>query len=164
MNPVRRSVLFVCLGNICRSPLAEGVLLHHLEEAGLSDSVDVDSAGTGAWHVGERPDRRSIEVAHRNGVELPGHARRARAEDFDEFDYIYAMDSSNLSDLERLGGQSLQGRAALELFREHDPDAGGDLDVPDPYYGGAGGFDQVFEMVDRTCRVIVAKLAEELDV
>jgi low molecular weight protein-tyrosine phosphatase len=152
------SVLFVCLGNICRSPLAEGVLLHHLEEAGLGDSVEVDSAGTGAWHLGERPDSRSIEVANRHGIELPGFARRVVPEDFENFDYIYAMDGSNLRDLQRLR-EGTGGRAVVELFRANDPEAGPDADVPDPYYGGDGGFDRVFEMVDRTCRVIVERLS-----
>jgi low molecular weight protein-tyrosine phosphatase len=162
MSSKRCSVLFVCLGNICRSPLAEGVFLHHLEAAGLLDSVKVDSAGTGAWHVGERPDGRSIEVAQRHGIELPGRARRVTTEDFHDFDHIYAMDGSNLRDLELLEETS-GGDARIELFRSSDPDAGPDADVPDPYYGRAGGFDRVFEMVDRTCRVIVAKLVEELE-
>jgi low molecular weight protein-tyrosine phosphatase len=166
MSSKRRSVLFVCLGNICRSPLAEGVLLHHLSEEGLLESVEVDSAGTGAWHVGERPDGRSLEVAHRHGIELPGHARRVCAQDFNDFDYIYAMDCENLNGLQRMreasGGVTL-GNAVLELFRANDPEAGPDADVPDPYYGGPGGFDSVFDMVDRTCRVIVEKLAEALE-
>ena len=161
MTSERRSVLFVCLGNICRSPLAEGVLLHHLAEADLQDVVAVDSAGTGAWHVGQRPDPRSLEVANRHGIELPGHARRVQESDFREFDHVYAMDRSNLHELERLAGRA-GGSAVLELFREHDPEATTDLDVPDPYYGGDGGFDRVFDMVDRTCRVIAARLAEEV--
>ena len=149
MNSRRRSVLFVCLGNICRSPLAEGVFLHHLEAAGLLDSVEVDSAGTGAWHVGEPPDRRSIEVARRHGMELPGKARLVCRDDFHDFDHIYAMDGSNLADLAQLSEASA-GTATVELFRACDPGAEPDADVPDPYYGGAGGFDRVFE-IDQTC-------------
>ena len=156
------SVLFVCLGNICRSPLAEGVLLHHLKERGLEDRVRVDSAGTGAWHVGERPDPRSLEVAGRHGIELPGTARRVSEGDFFEFDRVFAMDRSNLRDLEGMSG-GLEAEARVELFRDHDPDAGHDRDVPDPYYGGDDGFDRVFEMVDRTCRVLVDQIREELD-
>jgi len=156
------AVLFVCLGNICRSPLAEGVLLHRLEERGLVDRVTVDSAGTGAWHVGERPDPRSIEVASRHGIELPGAARRVGEGDFFEFDRVFAMDRSNLRDLQGMS-DGLEAGARLELFREHDPEAAGDRDVPDPYYGGADGFDRVFEMVDRTCRVLVDQIERELD-
>ena len=155
------SVLFVCLGNICRSPLGEGVLAHRLEQEGLADRVRVDSAGTGAWHQGEAPDPRSAEVAKRNGIELRGRARRVRAEDFHDFDYIFAMDRSNLRDLRYLESES-DGGAALALFREFDPHRDGDLDVPDPYYGGPDGFDLMFEMVDRTCAAFVEHLLSEL--
>ena len=155
------SVLFVCLGNICRSPLAEGVLSHRLEEAGLSDRVHVDSAGTGAWHVGQAPDVRSIEVAERNGIVLQGRARRTRIEDFFEFDLVLAMDRSNLRDLKDLESGS-GSDAAIRLFREFDSDPDGDPDVPDPYYGGQGGFDRVFEIVDRTCAALVDHLRREL--
>jgi protein-tyrosine phosphatase len=155
------SVLFICLGNICRSPLGEGVLAHRLAEADLSDRVRVDSAGTGAWHVGEPPDPRSTEVAMRHGIPLRGRARRVRAEDFNRFDYIFAMDRSNLRDLRHLESQG-DGGALLTLFREFDPHPDGDLDVPDPYYGGADGFDLMFEMIDRTCAAFVEHLLSEL--
>ena len=155
------SVLFVCLGNICRSPLGEGVLAHRLEEADLSDRVHVDSAGTGTWHQGEPPDPRSTDVAMRHGISLRGRARRVRAEDFNEFDYIFAMDRSNLRDLRHLESQA-DGGALLSLFREFDPHPDGDLDVPDPYYGGADGFDLMFEMIDRTCASFVQHLLSEL--
>jgi len=163
MNSCEYSILFVCLGNICRSPLAEGVLRHQLEQQGLIDRVRVDSAGTGAWHVGERPDPRSMEVASRHGIELPGTARRVTESDFFEFDRIFAMDTSNLRNLRSME-HGLEADASLELFREHDPEATDeDRDVPDPYYGGAGGFDDVFEMVERTCRVIVDQIAGAVD-
>lgn len=149
------SVLFVCLGNICRSPLAEGVLLHLVEEAGLGDGVRVDSAGTGAWHVGERPDPRSLEVAERHGIELPGRARRVTEDDFHHFDRIVAMDRSNLSDLESLRPEG--ARATLSLLRDHDPDPG-EGEVPDPYYGGDDGFDRVYEMVRRSCAALLDDL------
>ena len=136
------SVLFVCLGNICRSPLGEGVLAHRLEQKGLSDRVRVDSAGTGAWHQGEPPDPRSTDVAMRHGITLRGRARLVRAEDFQEFEG--------------------DGDATLSLFRTFDPDPDGDLDVPDPYYGGPDGFDLMFEMVDRTCAAFVEHLVSEL--
>ncbi len=155
------SVLFVCLGNICRSPLGEGVLTHRLEREGLADRVRVDSAGTGAWHQGEPPDPRSTDVAGRHGISLGGRARRISPEDFRDFDYIFAMDRSNLRDLRYLESES-DGGAALALFREFDPQGDGDLDVPDPYYGGPDGFDQMFEMVDRTCAAFVEHLLSEL--
>ncbi len=162
MSDHRTSVLFVCLGNICRSPLAEGVFRHQLAEAGITDEVLVDSAGTGSWHVGEPADPRSIEVALRNGVELEGRARRIRPEDLHDFDYVLAMDRANLRDIQRLNGSS-SGTARLALFREFDPEAEGDADVPDPYYGGPGGFDRVYEMVERTCRVLVEHLGSEIE-
>ena len=155
------SVLFVCLGNICRSPLGEGVLAHRLEEEDLSNRVRVDSAGTGAWHQGEPPDPRSTEVAIRHGITLRGRARRVSAEDFHEFDYILAMDRTNLEDLRHLESQG-EGGALLTLFREFDPQQDGDLDVPDPYYGGPDGFDLMFDMVDRTCTAFVEHLLSEL--
>ncbi len=155
------SVLFVCLGNICRSPLAEGVLAHQLNEAGLSDRVHVDSAGTGAWHVGQAPDTRSIAVAAQNGIELTGSARRVRLEDFFEFELVLAMDRGNLADLKDL--ESGTGSdAAIKLFLDFDSDPTGDPDVPDPYYGGSDGFQQVFEMVDRTCAALVDHLRDQL--
>ena len=157
------SVLFVCLGNICRSPLGEGVLAHRLEEEDLSSRVRVDSAGTGAWHLGEPPDPRSTEVALRHGIALRGLARRVSVEDFHEFDYIFAMDRANLQDLRHLESQVEEG-ARLNLFREFDPDKDGDLDVPDPYYGGPDGFDVMFDMIDRTCAAFVEHLVSELSV
>lgn len=143
-------VLFVCLGNICRSPLAEGVFTHLSREAGLDDRFRIDSAGTGGWHAGEPPDPRSVEVAARHGIVLEGVARKTRPRDFHDFDLILAMDGENLRDLERShpGGEV---RATLSLFREFDPEARGDLDVPDPYYGGRDGFDEVYRMVHRSC-------------
>ena len=155
------SVLIVCLGNICRSPLAEGVLSHRLEEAGLSDQVYVDSAGTGAWHAVQAPDARSAAVAERNGIELRGRARRVRIEDFFEFELVLAMDRSNLLDLKDLESGS-GSEAAIRLFREFDPEQDGDPDVPDPYYGGPDGFQRVFEMVDRTCAALVDHLRRDL--
>ena len=116
--------------------------------------VRVDSAGTGAWHVGERPDPRSTAVAHANGIRLEGRARKVEDADFHAFDYVIAMDRSNLSDLERMH-RATDGSARLHLLREFDPAAEGDLDVPDPYYGGPGGFEEVFDMVERSCRVLL---------
>lgn len=153
------SVLFVCLGNICRSPLAEGVFLRLVREEELGHRFHVDSAGTGAYHVGESPDPRSADVARRNGIELRGAAREVEPSDFETFDYVLAMDRSNLRNLESLGG--VTESASLHLLREFDPDADGDLDVPDPYYGGPGGFDRIYEMIDRSCRVLLQEILED---
>jgi low molecular weight protein-tyrosine phosphatase len=158
LHPPRTSVLFVCLGNICRSPLAEGVMLRHLSAAGVNGSVRVDSAGTGAWHVGNSPDPRACAVAEQHGVILSSSARRVVPEDFHEFDYVLAMDGANLRDLESLRAWS-GGDAHVALFRNYDPLAEGDADIPDPYYGGSSGFEHVYEIVDRTCHQLVEHLS-----
>lgn len=151
------SVLFVCLGNICRSPLAEGVFWHLVVQRGLESSFRVESAGTGAWHVGEPPDDRSSEVARRHGVSLDGQqARRVRSSDFAEFDHLVAMDRENLRTLERLMDE-VGGAASLSLLRDHDPEPG-DGDVPDPYYGGGHGFDHVFRMIRRSAEALLDHL------
>lgn len=154
-RPVR--LLFVCLGNICRSPLAEGVFAHLARDAGVDELFEVDSAGTGAWHVGEAPDPRSVETAASKGIELIGHARKVTPTDFSTFDLILAMDHDNLRDLERLRGQE-GSKAKLTLLLQFDPEARGDLNVPDPYYGGPDGFDRVFEMVHRACGTLLQEL------
>lgn len=151
------AVLFVCLGNICRSPLAEGVFQHLVAKRGTSRRYHVDSAGTGAWHAGEPADPRSREVAERNGIFLRGRARQVQEEDFHQFDLILAMDRTNMADLETAYPGS-DARAKLRLFRELDPEGEGDLDVPDPYYGGSEGFDQVFAMVLRSCTALLNEL------
>lgn len=148
------SVLFVCLGNICRSPLAEGVLRHLLGEAEMGEDWRVESAGTAAYHVGESADRRSCAVAAANGITLSGVARKLRSGDFRAFDYILAMDRENLADIEALresAGGRRAGRAAVHLLRDFDPEADGERDVPDPYYEGDHGFERVYEMVHRSC-------------
>lgn len=151
------AILFVCLGNICRSPLAEGIFLHHVREAGMDGHFHVESAGTGAWHVGELPDPRSREVAERNGITLPSRARQVTPEDLGRFDVVVAMDRSNLRELEKLQEEH-GGRARLVLMREFDPEPG-DGEVPDPYFGGEGGFDTVFEMVHRSTRTLLDELS-----
>lgn len=151
-------VLFICLGNICRSPLAEGVFGFLAEERGLRDHFRIESAGTGAWHVGEPPDPRSTEVAREHGVALVGTARTVEPTDLREFDYIIVMDRQNQRDVTRL--QELYGDdAALHLLREYDSEASGDMDVPDPYYGGADGFDRVYRMVRRSCEGLLRELS-----
>ncbi len=150
-----RSVLFVCLGNICRSPLAEGVFLHLAREAGVAEALEVDSAGTGSWHVGDPPDPRARETAARRGIRLESRGRQVTPDDARRFDLVLAMDRSNLRDLEALFAGVPEPRAELRLFRDFDPEASGAADVPDPYYGGDDGFEQVHEMVERTCRSIL---------
>ena len=150
-----RRVLFVCLGNICRSPLAEGVFRHLVAEEGLEDEIEIDSAGTGGWHVGEPPDPRSLEVAARNGVSLEGQsARRVAPEDFAAYDWIVAMDADNESDLQGL--QPPGSRARVVRLRDFDPEGPGD--VPDPYYGGPQGFDLVYAMVERSARALLEEV------
>lgn len=155
-------VLFVCLGNICRSPLAEGVFRDHVDRAGLADSFEVASAGTAGWHVGDRPDARMLETARRHGIELSSRGRQLRAEDLESHDLLLAMDRDNLHDILYLDPE---GRFAdkVRLFREFDPDPG-DWQVPDPYYGGPEGFEQVFDIVDRTCRALLGALAAHVRV
>jgi protein-tyrosine phosphatase len=152
-------ILFVCLGNICRSPAAEGVFLHLLEEAGLHDRFTVDSAGTGAWHLGERADPRMREAADRRGIALPSVARQISRHDFETFDRIFAMDASNLAALRRLARP--EHRAKIRLFRDLDPEAPGE-DVPDPYYGGPDGFEEVLDIVTRTARALIDDLTKEM--
>ena len=131
----RTAVLFVCLGNICRSPMAEGVLQHLVERRGIGDRYRVESAGTAAYHVGEPPDPRTLDVLRRNGIALRSYARQVRDSDFDEFDWILAMDQSNFRTLMRRCPDHRVGRVhkTLELM--------GGGDVSDPYYGGPDGFD-----------------------
>jgi protein-tyrosine phosphatase len=158
MDDDRIGVLFVCLGNICRSPLAEGIFRHRVEQAELTAFFRIDSAGTGGWHVGDPPDPRSAAVAASRGVSLDGQrARRVDPEDFGRFDWIVAMDRSNLRDLERLRERAATASAELVLLRDFDPDPG-DGEVPDPYYGGPDGFDQVFDLVDRSTEALLARL------
>lgn len=155
--PEPTSVLFVCLGNICRSPLAEGVFRELVDREGLTDQFRVDSAGTGSWHVGSPPDTRSSQVAARHGITLESTARQVAPEDFTRFDHVVAMDRENLRDLERMGSRH-ESTARIFLLRNHDPN-GGD-DVPDPYYGGANGFEVVYRMIERSCKVLLAELRE----
>ncbi|HEV3322363.1 MAG TPA: low molecular weight protein-tyrosine-phosphatase [Solirubrobacteraceae bacterium] len=150
-------VLFVCLGNICRSPTAEGVMRALVREAGLQNRIELDSAGTGGWHVGESPDARATEAAGRRGIALEGAARKVRPRDFEEFDLILAMDASNLRDLQRMAPDE-RARERVRLLREWDPTADGDLDVPDPYYGGPGGFDKVLDLVQAACTALLQQL------
>ena len=153
-------ILFVCLGNICRSPTAEGVMRSLVREAGLEDEIELDSAGTGGWHVGSPPDARSAEAAHRRGIRLEGAARQLTAADFDDFDLLLVMDRENHAEARRRAPDD-EARRKVRFLREFDPEAAarGDLDVPDPYYGGPRGFDDVLDLVERACRGLLAELA-----
>jgi protein-tyrosine phosphatase len=144
----RIGVLFVCLGNICRSPLAEGVFRQIVEEAGLADRFHIDSAGTTAYHAGDPPDARTVAVAARRGLALEHVARQVTAEDLDRFHYVVVMDAANLSKVEALAAR-VRGRAEVHMMRAFDPEAGGELEVPDPYWGGANGFEEVHDMAER---------------
>ncbi len=140
------SVLFVCLGNICRSPTAHGIFAAQVDAAGLADSIAVDSCGTGAWHVGEPPDARATATARQRGYDLaPLRARQFEVADFQRFDVILAMDRSNLSHLEALRPEDYTG--TLSLFLDYHP-AASTREVPDPYYGGDGGFEEVLDLVE----------------
>ena len=139
-------VLFVCLGNICRSPTAEGVFTALVDREGLTDLVSVDSAGTGDWHVGDQPDRRAQAAAKTRGYDLSmQRARQIKEMDFWDFDYVIAMDSQNHSDLSMMAPTNAQDR--IRMFLSFAPKEG-ITDVPDPYYGGANGFDHVLDLVE----------------
>ncbi len=152
-----KRVLFVCLGNICRSPAAEGILREKLKRRGLESSYFIDSAGTAAYHIGESPDHRMREMAISYGYPLHGKARQFESRDFEEFDLILAMDQQNLRDMERLNS----GERKVKLFREFDPKAQGDLSVPDPYFGGDAGFREVVEIIERTADQIIDHLESQ---
>jgi len=152
-------VLFVCLGNICRSPTAEGVLRHKLREAGLADQTEVASAGTGDWHVGKAPDKRSQAAAKLRGYDLSAQrAQQVSRADFATYDLILAMDNSNLRHLKAL--QPAKGKAELDLFLRRFQS---ELDeVPDPYYDGDQGFEQVLDLIERASDLLVIELKGRL--
>lgn len=152
-------LLFVCLGNICRSPTAEGVMRSLVERAGLTGRIELDSAGTGAWHVGSPPDARARAVAGARGIELSGAARQVHPEDFLRFDLLLAMDRSNLRDLRAIAPADAE-RGKLRLLREFDPrgDAGEEPEVPDPYYDGGDSFEEVLDLVQAACEGLLEEL------
>jgi protein-tyrosine phosphatase len=145
-EPVRVKVLFVCMGNICRSPTAQGVFRKLVEDAGMADRIETDSAGTHAYHVGEPPDSRAQKTALRRGIQMTDlRARRAEPDDFYYFDYILAMDQDNYDCLSSICPPGYERR--LTLFMEYAPELRM-REVPDPYYGGPSGFERVFDMVE----------------
>ncbi|MEY3011714.1 MAG: hypothetical protein RIT45_449 [Pseudomonadota bacterium] len=149
-------VCFVCLGNICRSPQAEGLFIARIAEHGLSEHFAIDSAATSAYHIGERPDARTLATSRRHGVELPSRGRQFVASDFARFDYVVAMDQSNAANLLKIAPDAAAA-AKISLLRSWDPDADGD-EVPDPYYGGEDGFERVFAICDAGARGLLDAL------
>ena len=155
-SPVR--VLFVCTGNICRSPLGEAIFKSLVSERGLERSYEVDSAGTHGWHEGGPADPRSIRVGERHGVSVTSVARALRADDFKRFDVLVAMDAGHLREMRGQCPEPL--RHKLRLMRDYDR-PGAPKDVPDPYYGGAKGFENVYAMLDVCCRGLLDALESE---
>lgn len=155
-------VCFVCLGNICRSPTAEGIMRDLVMKAGLEHAIEVSSAGTGAYHVGEGPDSRSRQTARERGITLRGRARQFVPKDFDRFDYVVAMDRENHTNLLDLA-KGRESRAATSLLRSFEPGRARRTDVPDPYYGGEHGFDRVFDICESACRGLLQQIRKEHD-
>ena len=150
------SILFVCMGNICRSPTAEGVMLKHLADSGADLSVRVDSAGTHAYHAGEPPDARAVEAALRRGIDISEQtARPVESLDFDRFDLLLAMDVDNLAMLEQIRPKG--SSAQLGLMLDYSPAARLES-VPDPYYGGTNGFERVLDMLEDACQGLIKHL------
>ncbi|AUC14718.1 protein-tyrosine-phosphatase [Tenacibaculum sp. SZ-18] len=146
-------ILMVCLGNICRSPLAEGILRSKI----LTSATSIDSAGTSGLHEGELPDLRSIAVAKLNGIDITDQrSRKFKVDDFDNFDLIYVMDQSNYQNILDIARNSDDESKVKMILNESNP--GENLDVPDPYYGGDKGFDNVFRMLDEACTIIASKI------
>jgi protein-tyrosine phosphatase len=153
-------VLFVCLGNICRSPLAEGIFKRKVEEAGLNEFIAIDSAGTSGWHINEPPDRRSADIARKNGIRLDHYGQQISPKDFDQFDYIIAMDGDNYDDIIRMRDSHGNGKAEVLIMREFDDQQSGS-DVPDPYYGGPNGFQLVYDLLDESLSNFLNKIIED---
>jgi protein-tyrosine phosphatase len=161
-SPGGVAVCFVCLGNICRSPTAEGVFKKLVREAQLDDRITIESRGTGDWHTGEPADARARAAAKRRGVILDGTASRFERDDFARFDYILSMDTRVLDTLRRMA-RTDEERERVHNFRAFDPDSPPDAPVPDPYYGGADGFDDVFDICEAGCRGLLAHVRERLE-
>lgn len=161
MEIVRTKLLFVCLGNICRSPTGEGVMRRLVVEQGVADHFEIDSAGTGSWHIGHSPDPRSIAAAAARGIVIEGCARQVTGDDFDRFDLLLAADRMNHRDLTQIAPTD-EAEAKVRMLREFDPlSTPDDLDVPDPYYGGASGFDDVIDLVEAACRGLLDDVLAE---
>ena len=146
----------VCLGNICRSPLAEGILQAKVNSIGLD--IKIDSAGTGGWHVGQGPDHRAVAIANKYGIDISQQqARQFSSTDFEDFDIIYAMDGSNLSDIVSLANSNKEIEKVRLILNEINPED--NAPVPDPYYGGDNGFEKVYQLLDEACEMIIKKIS-----
>ena len=156
----KKRILFVCQGNIIRSPLAEHLFRQQVEERGIADQFEIDSAGTSAWHAGEPPDARMRQVAASHGLVYSGQARQVRREDLEYYDLIIAMDHENFRDLLRLVSHPGE-RRKIHLLREFDPDSEPDAPVPDPYYGGQDGFENVFRIVRKAAQALLVSLGSD---
>jgi len=156
-------VLFVCLGNICRSPAAEGVFVHQLAQQGLSEHFVVDSAGTGGWHVGRRADERMRAAAARRGIELTSRARQLDLADLHSFDHILTMDGDNLAAVRALAREAGNpvGQARIEAMTRYCRHHRGALEVPDPYYGGPQGFEHVLDLLEDACGGLLEALMHQ---
>jgi protein-tyrosine phosphatase len=148
-----RNILFICMGNICRSPMAEGVFLHKLRSCGLDAEYEVDSAGTGGWHAGDPPDPRSDDVARANGVPLVSRARQVTTEDFSRFDLLVCMDEENARNLAAMGCPESK---IVQLMAYHE--ASDHDEVPDPYYGGPDGFQLMYDLIDGALDRLLARM------
>ena len=158
MEQKKVRVLFVCMGNICRSPLAHGFFEQLVAQAGLGTGIEVDSAGTHSYHVGAPPDERAQKSALRRGFDIgQQRARRAQASDFEQFDYVLAMDEENFRNLEHLSGGTYSHK--LKLLLEFAPQLN-EREVPDPYYGGASGFERVIDLVEEAARGLLADIRQ----
>jgi protein-tyrosine phosphatase len=144
-------ILFVCMGNICRSPTAEGVMRHLVSERGLEGEIEVQSAGTGGWHAGNPPDERSTAAARARGITLEGAARQVTPADFEDFDLLVAMDRDNLAGLRAIAPPGTEHKLRMLIADGRD--------VPDPYYGGARGFEDVLDLVETACEQLLDDLA-----
>jgi protein-tyrosine phosphatase len=153
-------IIFVCQGNIIRSPLAENLFRHYAQEKGVSEKYQLDSAGTSAFHVGEPPDRRMRKVAQEKGFQYTGRAQQFRREEFDRYDLIIAMDKANFRTLQSWAPTEADLKK-IHMMREYDPEGSSNLDVPDPYYGGVDGFYITYEIVERSSKGLLEKLEGE---